>query len=225
MLVGEISETGVFDLRFLFIMRDETKMTDTRTAIRELIRSTIEGEGSAWGERGFFIVELACRENSAGGIDEITVTMDCDGADDEGRMRGVGIDDCALLNREVTARLEAEYGEGWDCQLTVMSAGLGQPLKLGRQYQKLIRQASLRDGGDLPRVDVLFKDGKKLTGAVLCGIGYDSSDDGADAPSAIEVAYTVKELVPGKKRKTDVEHREQIRLADTKAVSEHFDFK
>ncbi len=200
-------------------------MTDT-TAIRELIRSMIEGEGSVWGERGFFIVDLACRENGAGGIDEITVTIDCDGMDDEGRMRGVGIDDCALLSREINARLEAEYGEGWDCQLTVMSAGLGQPLKLGRQYQKLIRQASLRDGGDLPRVDVLFRDGRKLTGAVLCGIGYDSSDDdGADAPAAIEVAYTVKELVPGKKRKTDVEHREQIRLTDTKAVSEHFDFK
>lgn len=199
-------------------------MTDT-TAIRELIRSMIEGSDSVWGERGFFVVDLACRENGTGGIDEITVTMDCDGADDEGRMRGVGIDDCALLSREINARLEAECGEEWDAQLTVMSAGLGQPLKLGRQYQKLIRQASLRDGGDLPRVDVLFRDGRKLTGAVLCGIGYDSSDDGADTPSAIEVAYTVKELVPGKKRKTDVERREPIQLADTKAVSEHFDFK
>lgn len=185
----------------------------------------IEGEDSVWGERGFFVVDLACRENGAGGIDETTVTVDCDGMDEEGRMRGVGIDECASLNREIIARLEEEYGEEWDGQLTVMSAGLGLPFRMGRQYRKLMQRALA--GDTLPRVDVLFRDGRKLTGTVLCGIGYDTDDNknGEDAPSAIEVAYTVRELVPGKKRKTDVERRERILLADTKAVSEHFDFK
>ncbi len=196
---------------------------DHKETIRDTVLELVEGEGASWAERGFFVVDLACRENSAGKIDEITVTMDCDGMDGEGRMRGVGIDDCAALSREISERLEAEYGEEWDAQLTVMSAGLGQPLRLGRQYQKLMRRALERDV--LPRVDVLFRDGRKLTGVVLCGIGYDTSDGGTDTPSAIEVAYTVKELLPGKKRKTDVERRERIVLADTKGVSEYIDFK
>lgn len=202
---------------------------DYKALVRDTVCSVIEGESSLWAERGFFVVDIACKGGVAG-VDEIEVAVDCDGTDSEGRLLGVGIDDSAALNREISGKL-AEVLPGTekdgiveeaDFSLTVMSAGLGQPLKLGRQYQKLMRRALA--GNALPRVDVLFKDGRKFSGAVLCGIGYDN-DTEEDVPSAIEVMYEVKELLPGKKRKEVVERREQVALADTKAVTEHFEFK
>ena len=207
--------------------------------VRDAVYSVVEGismQGdsaalSPWAEKGFFVVELSCK-GSAAGVDEIEVSVDCDGILDDGRLRGVGIDDCALLNREIAERLrrvlpktEGEGGEEEaDFSLSVMSAGLGRPIKKGRQYRKLMQNAGLHGDG-LPRVDVLFRDGRKLAGIVLCGVGYDNAGTEEDAPAAIEVMYEVKELLPGKKRKTPVERRERIALADTKAVTEHFEFK
>lgn len=200
---------------------------DYKALVRDAVYSVVESESSPWAERGFFVVDVVCKAGVAG-VDEVEVSVDCDGGD--GSRTGVGIDDCAVLNREISAKLAGVLPgtvtngveEEADFSLTVMSAGLGQPLKLGRQYQKLMRRALAEDA--VPRVDVLFKDGRKLSGAVLCGIGYDN-DTQEDVPSAIEVMYEVKELLPGKKRKEAVERREQVALADTKAVTEHFEFK
>ena len=194
---------------------------DTKAIIRDIVATVVEGENSAWAEKGFFVVDVLCK-GAAG--DEIEVSLDCDG-----EQAGVGIEDCAQISREIGERLVERLPKNTvdgaereaDFSLTVMSAGLGQPLRLGRQYQKLMRRALERES--LPRVDVLFKDGRKLNGAVLCGIGYGGGD--ADCPSAIEVMYEVKELLPGKKRKELVEKHEQIALEETKAVTEYFEFK
>lgn len=213
--------------------------------VRQTVYSVIEGVSAQgedafvpmsalWAEKGFFVVEISCKA-FAEGIDEVEVVVDCDGVSDDGRMRGVGIDDCAALSREIAEQLRrvlpktvgpAGEEEEADFSLTVMSAGLGRPLKLGRQYRKLMQRAVSEEDGSLPCVDVLFRDGRKLTGVVLCGIGYDN-DTEEDVPSAIEVMYEVKELIPDRpKRKYHmVEKREQIVLAETKAVTEHFDFK
>lgn len=188
--------------------------------VREVVTSVVEGEGSAWAERGFFVVEVACK-GAAG--DDIEVVVDCDG---EGQ--GVGIDDCALLSREISDRLVSALPrpvvkgveEDPDFSLTVMSAGLGQPIRLGRQLQKLITRALAAD--KLPRVDVLFKSGRKLPGVVLSGVGYGGEED---TPTAIEVMYEVKELLPGKKRKETVQKQEQLAWDDLKAVTEYFEFK
>lgn len=198
---------------------------DYKALAQDIVYSVVESEDSPWAEKGFFVVELSCKA-SAEGIDEIEVAVDCDGA------AGVGIDDCSLLNREIAEQLRlvlpktigSAGEEDADFSLTVMSAGLGQPLKLGRQYQKLMQRAVSGEDGSLPHVDVLFKDGRKLTGVVLCGIGY---TDDVQEPSMIEVMYEVKELIPDRpKRKYQmVEKREQIVLAETKAVTEHFEFK
>lgn len=194
---------------------------DTKAIIRDTVATVVEGENSAWAEKGFFVVDVLCK-GAAG--DEIEVSLDCDG-----EQAGVGIEDCAQISREIGERLVERLPKTTvdgveqeaDFSLTVMSAGLGQPLRLGRQYQKLMRRALERES--LPRVDVLFKDGRKLNGAVLCGVGYGGGD--ADCPSAIEVMYEVKELLPGKKRKELVEKHEQIALEETKAVTEYFEFK
>lgn len=227
----------------VFCFKNGTYMDD-KALVRATVRSIVESEASVWRKQGFFVVDIACKGSdvAAGGIDEITVTVDCDGLSDDGRLRSVGIDDCALLSREISAALkeqlpkigtategegdDAEKGEEADFALTVMSAGLGQPIKMGRQYRKLMTRAAMRDVS--PRVDVLFRDGRKLAGVVLCGIGYDNgeaAEECTDAPAAIDVMYEVKELLPGKKRKTPVERHERIQLADTKTVSETFDFK
>ena len=194
---------------------------DTKAIIRDTVATVVEGENSAWAEKGFFVVDVLCK-GAAG--DEIEVSLDCDG-----EQAGIGIEDCAQISREIGERLVERLPkttvdgveQDADFSLTVMSAGLGQPLRLGRQYQKLMRRALERES--LPRVDVLFKDGRKLNGAILCGIGYGGGD--ADCPSAIEVMYEVKELLPGKKRKELVEKHEQIALEETKAVTEYFEFK
>lgn len=203
---------------------------DYKALVQDIVYSVVEGGTAAadaaapslWAERGFFVVEAVCKGVTAAGIDEIEVAVDSDGA------TGVGIDDCVVLSREIAERLRqvlpktvvGGVEEDADFAISVMSAGLGQPLKLGRQYQKIMQNALAKDM--LPRVDVLFKDGRKLTGVVLCGIGYTNA---TQEPSLIEVMYEVKELVEGKKRKELVEKREQVALADTKAVTEHFEFK
>lgn len=196
---------------------------DCKALVQDMVYSVVEGENSSWAERGFFVVEVTCKGITAAGIDEIEVAVDSDG------VTGVGIDDCVKLSREIAEQLRqvlpksvGPTGEEEDADfaISVMSAGLGQPLKLGRQYQKIMRNALAKEM--LPRVDVLFKDGRKLTGVVLNGIGY---TDDTQEPSMIEVMYEVKELLPGKKRKELVEKREQVALADTKAVTEHFEFK
>lgn len=195
---------------------------DYKALVQDLVYSVVEGENSSWAERGFFVVEVSCKAGAAG-VDEVEIAVDSDGA------AGVGIDDCVKLSREIAEQLRqvlpksvgpAGEEEDADFAISVMSAGLGQPLKLGRQYQKIMRNALAKEM--LPRVDVLFKEGRKLTGVVLNGIGY---TDDTQEPSMIEVMYEVKELLPGKKRKELVEKREQVALADAKAVTEHFEFK
>ena len=58
---------------------------------------------------------------------EIEITIDSD--------TSVGIDRCAELSRAVE---EAFDRDAEDFELTVMSAGIGQPLTMLRQYRKLI---------------------------------------------------------------------------------------
>lgn len=170
-----------------------------------MVEAVFLKEASAYAAGGVFLVEVSCKGSAA---DEIEVVVDGDGA------LGVGIDVCAGLSKLVEAALYAEFGEEADFALTVMSAGVGSPLKLARQYRKILNIAADRGGDGL--VDVLFKDGRKLTGVRLVG---------ECVPETIEVEYEVKELLPGKKRKEIVVHREVIVLADIKAVSEHLAFK
>lgn len=64
---------------------------------------------------------------------EIEITIDSD--------TSVGIDRCAELSRAVE---EAFDRDAEDFELTVMSAGIGQPLTMLRQYRKLIGGKSRR---------------------------------------------------------------------------------
>lgn len=75
-----------------------------------------------------FIVDLTV--SSGKGPKKITITIDGD--------NGVGIDDCALISRAISAKLE-EFGLEEQIQnLEVTTPGLDKPLKIIRQYLKNI---------------------------------------------------------------------------------------
>ena len=107
----------------------------------------------------------------------------------------VGIDRCVALSRAIEASLDREQE---DFELTVTSAGIGQPLRMLRQYRKLIGR----------EVEVVLKEGGKLVATLI------------DA-----VEYQEKAAVEGKKRKELVTRRRELPLAEVKSTCEHLSFK
>lgn len=96
----------------------------------------------------------------------------------------VSLDDCVELSRIFEENFDREKE---DYSLTIGSAGLDQPFKVLRQYEKAIGTV----------VQALLRDGRKLKG-VLTG----ASGDG------ITLKYEVREAVEGEKRKKMVEHED-----------------
>ena len=113
----------------------------------------------------------------------------------------VGIDRCVELSRSIEEALDRDQE---DFELTVMSAGIGQPLKYLRQYRKLIGSP----------VEVVLKDGGKIIGKLV-----DASDN------QIAVEYEERVTVEGKKRKQLVTTRRELSLDEVKSTCEYLDFK
>lgn len=151
------------------------------TRVREIAETQMEGTD-------LFVVEV--RVSPA---NEIVVTVDSD--------TQVGIDRCVELSRSIEGALDREQE---DFELTVMSAGIGQPLKMLRQYRKLIGRP----------VEVILKDGGKIVGNLT-----DASE------SSIAVEYEERVAVEGKKRKQLVTTRRELSLDEVKSTSEYLDFK
>jgi ribosome maturation factor RimP len=99
----------------------------------------------------------------------------------------VNIDNCADINRFVCKGLESYSEDGFE--VTVYSAGLSEPLKLKRQYIKHIGE----------EVEVLRKSGEKRKG-VLRRV----------EENFIEIEYSVKEKMPGTKKKKTVQLNDLI---------------
>lgn len=124
---------------------------------------------------------------------EIEILLDSD--------LSVSVDDCVKLSRAMEEVLEPS---GEDFSLTVSSAGIGQPLKLLRQYLKLIGRP----------VEVLLANGTKILATLVA-----ATDD------SITVSYTEKAIVEGKKRKQDVTVEKTYPKSEIKTVREYLDFK
>ncbi len=104
----------------------------------EQIKKTVE---EYLHDTDIFVVDIKVKTGN-----NITVLLDSD--------KGITIDDCV----KVTRHIEANYNrETEDYNLTVSSAGIGQPLKLLRQYLKVI-------GKD---VEVEFEDKTALKGKLI----------------------------------------------------------
>lgn len=95
--------------------------------------------------------------------------------------KGVSIDDCVKLNRQLVDKLSPEIEE---YELEVSSAGITEPFKVLRQYQK-------NKGKE---VEVLTREGKKLSGIL---------GEASESGFLLKVEKKVKE--EGAKRKTTVE--------------------
>ncbi len=135
-----------------------------------------------------FVVDVKC--NLA---NEVEVLIDSDSS--------VSIDACVSLNRAIEEQFDREEE---DFQLTVASAGIGQPLRVFRQYKKLIGSP----------VEVLLCNGTKIIAELR------------DAtPESITLAYTEKVAVEGKKRKETVEVVKTYLLTEVKSTKEYLDFK
>lgn len=124
---------------------------------------------------------------------EIEVIVDSD--------HSVDLDSCVALNRALTDRFGDELD---DYSLSVVSAGIGQPLRLLRQYRKLI-------GG---KVEVLLLNGTKILAELR-----------AADPESITLAYTEMRTVEGRKRKEPVEMVVTYPLSEVKTTREYLDFK
>lgn len=113
----------------------------------------------------------------------------------------VGIDSCIELSRAIEAEFDREIE---DFELTVASAGIGHPLKVLRQYQKLVGRP----------VEVVLKSGGKLV-ATLASVDAEG----------LSLVYTEKVLLEGKKRKQEVEVKKDFKFEDIKSTIEVLDFK
>ena len=151
------------------------------TRVREIAETQMEGTD-------LFVVEVR-----ASPANEIVVTVDSD--------TQVGIDRCVELSRSIEGALDREQE---DFELTVMSAGIGQPLKMLRQYRKLIGRP----------VEAILKDGGKIVGNLT-----DASE------ISIAVEYEERVAVEGKKRKQLVMTRRELSLDEVKSTCEYLDFK
>lgn len=135
-----------------------------------------------------FIVSL-----TASPANEIELLVDSD--------TSVGIDQCVALNRAVEAAFDRDTE---DFELTVASAGIGQPLRTLRQYLKLVGRP----------VEVVLRSGSKLVATLR-----EATDE------ALTLEYTEKVAVEGKKRKETVTVTRTYPLAEIKLTREHIDFK
>ena len=136
-----------------------------------------------------FIVDTKCSADN-----EIEILVDSDGS--------VNIDECVALSRAIEAGFDRDAE---DFSLTVMSAGIGRPLKVYRQYAKLVGRP----------VEVLLRNGVKMIATLT-----------AATPDTITVAYDEKVAVEGRKRKETVRVERTYDLdSEVKSTCEWLDFK
>lgn len=135
-----------------------------------------------------FLVDVTCTPGN-----DVEITIDSDGS--------VDIDDCVALSRAVEARFDRDEE---DFQLTVTSAGVGYPLKVLRQYRKLIGRP----------VEVLLKNGTKIL-----------ADLKDVTENSVTVAYQESRTVEGKKKKQVFDVEKTYTLDEIKSTKEYLDFK
>lgn len=138
--------------------------------------------------RGYFVVEVTISADN-----DITLVI-------ESVEGTIMMEDCVAMSNRFHELYDQEQE---DYSLTVTSAGLDQPFKVARQYQKALNTD----------VEVRMKGGRKLIGTLLA-----ADEDG------ITLKYSVKEAVPGKKKKEMVEHEDVLPFSEINSVTPHIVF-
>ncbi len=155
-------------------------MIDT-TLIQKIVEQKLEGTD-------MFLVEIKQTPSN-----EIEVLIDSDSS--------VNIDSCVELNRLVNDAFDRDQE---DFELTVASWGIGQPLKLLRQYKKMIGR----------EVEIVLKNGAKLIAELKDADG-----------NSVTVEFQERVAVEGKKRKQLVTTVRQISLDEIKSTKEYINFR
>ena len=140
-------------------------------------------------QRGCFIVDISLSRDN-----DIVLTV-------EKEVGEMDLEDCVAINDAFLAIFDKDAE---DYSLTVSSAGLDQPFKVGKQFQKAIGSS----------VSVLLKGGRKLIGVLT----------GADQ-EGISLRYSRKELQEGKKKKVTVEVEERFGFGEVNSVIPYIEFK
>ena len=138
--------------------------------------------------RGCFLVDVSVSKDN-----DIVVTI-------ESESGKIELDDCVALSRYFETRFDREVE---DYSLTMTSAGLDQPFKVLRQFEKAVGT----------KVEVQLKGGKKMV-ALL---------EAADEES-VTLKYSVKEAVEGKKKKELVEHVDRFTMDQVNSVRPFIEF-
>ena len=138
--------------------------------------------------RGCFLVDVSVSKDN-----DIVVTIEAE----EGRIE---LDTCVAISRFFETKFDREQE---DYSLTVTSAGLDQPFKVLKQYQKAIGT----------KVEVMLKGGKKMVATLT-----EADQDG------ITLSYTAKEAVEGKKKKELVEHNDRFTMDQVNSVRPFVEF-
>jgi ribosome maturation factor RimP len=151
------------------------------TKITQIAEQLLEGSD-------MFVVECTCNNTN-----EVELIIDSD--------TSVAIDSCVKLSHAINEQFDRDVE---DFSLMVASAGIGSPLKVYRQYQKLIGRP----------VEVLLVSGTKILATL------------AEAtPESITLSYEEKQAVEGKKRKQLVTVVNSYALTEVKWTKEYLDYK
>ena len=118
---------------------------------------------------------------------DIDITIESDNRD-------VTLDDCVEMSRYIEERLDRDVE---DFSLTVGSAGLTAPLKLPRQYRKVVGS----------QIEVTYRDGHRQK-ATLESAGEDE----------FEISYEKLVQVEGQKKKVRQNVRETLKYTDIKSA-------
>ena len=152
------------------------------------VSEIIDAIGSEIVARNCYIVDVTISKDN-----DVEVTIESE----EGT---VELDDCVAISRYFETKFDREKE---DYSLTVTSAGLDQPFKVLKQYQKAVGK----------KVEVMLKGGKKMVATLT------AADEGS-----ITLSYTAKEAVEDKKKKELVEHNDTYTMDQVNSVRPHIEF-
>ena len=152
------------------------------------VSEILDAIGSEIVARGYFLVDISVSKDN-----DITLTIESENGKIE-------LDDCVSLSRFFESKFDREVE---DYSLTVSSAGLDQPFKVFRQFQKAVGS----------KVEVMLKGGKKMVALLT-----EADEEG------ITLKYSVKEAVEGKKKKELVEHEDRFTMDQVNAVRPFIEF-
>lgn len=151
------------------------------------------------------IEEIASRYADSKGL--FVVEIKISGANDVevivDSMERVCLDQCAEVSKLMQAEIDTFCD---DYSLMVASAGIGSNLVDGRQIQKTVGKP----------ISVVLKSGSKIVGEL---VAFDNQKN------EIEVEFTEKVAVEGKKRKEEVLTKRVINVDETKSIIEELKIK